>query len=91
MHYTYVLRAQNEGWLYIGSTSDIERRYAEHCDGVVPATAGRRPLQLLLYEAFPRLEDAVRRELYFKTAPGRAALQDMLRYSLRGVPEDALR
>ncbi|MBA2431177.1 MAG: GIY-YIG nuclease family protein [Chthoniobacterales bacterium] len=43
MFYTYVLRC-GDGALYVGSTTDLKRRLAEHKKGAVPATAHRLPV-----------------------------------------------
>lgn len=78
MHYTYVLRSQKDGNCYIGSTSDLRRRFLEHQHGEVPSTAARRPLELIFYEAFLHVEEARLREKYFKTTKGKVALKIML-------------
>jgi GIY-YIG catalytic domain len=44
--YTYVLRCC-DGDMYVGSTLDLKRRVIEHEEGKVPATAHRRPLELV--------------------------------------------
>lgn len=51
MFYTYVLRSRHDDKLYIGYTHDLKQRVAEHSKGVVDATRGRRPLELVYYEA----------------------------------------
>jgi len=79
MHYTYVLRSMKDGNLYIGFTSDLRRRFAEHQQGRNTSTKHRRPLELLFYEAFLHPDDAMRRERYFKTDKGKSTLRQMLR------------
>jgi putative endonuclease len=37
---------------YIGYTSDLRRRMAEHENGSVDSTKERRPMKLIYYEAF---------------------------------------
>ncbi len=49
--YTYVLKSKRDGALYIGSTSDLKRRFEEHNLGRVKATKNRRPFSLVYYEA----------------------------------------
>ena len=82
MHYTYVLRSRKDGKCYIGSTSDLRRRIAEHERGEVPSTAPRRPFNLIFYEAFLHQEEAVGREKYFKTTKRKIALRKMLTKTL---------
>jgi putative endonuclease len=82
MHYTYVLRSLKDGKCYIGSTSDLRRRFAEHQRGEVSSTAPRRPFELIFYEAFLHHEECLDRERYFKTTKGKIALRRMLSKTL---------
>jgi len=79
MYYTYVLRSLNDNKFYIGFTEDIRRRIEEHNSGTVDATKGRRPLELIYYEACLDKEDAIKREKYFKTGFGRRFLSERLK------------
>jgi putative endonuclease len=78
----YVLRSLKDGLLYVGFTTDIERRLTEHERGESPATAPRRPFELMYSEYHRSKRDALRREGYFKTTAGKKALTLMLRNSL---------
>lgn len=78
MYYTYVLRSFRDGKLYIGYSENLRKRFRDHQLGVVESTRARRPFELLFYEAFKEQEDALRRERYFKTTKGKAALKKML-------------
>jgi putative endonuclease len=82
MHYVYVLQSQKDHMLYIGFTSDLERRLKEHDNGKAQSTKSRRPLKLIYYEAHQSMEDAQRRERYFKTTKGKSTLKQMLRISM---------
>lgn len=77
MFYTYVLLSLTDNKHYIGFTHNIDKRFEEHCKGEVFATKGRLPLKLIFYEAFLDKEDALRREKYFKTDPGKRTLKIM--------------
>ena len=58
-YYVYMLRCI-DGTFYTGMTSDIERRYAEHCAGEKPGyTSTRRPLRLVYVGEFDRPDDAI--------------------------------
>ena len=78
MFTTYVLRSETSGALYTGSTSDLNRRVAEHNSDLSIWTKGRGPWKLLHREDFAALAEAVRRERYFKTGKGREELQRLL-------------
>jgi putative endonuclease len=75
MFYTYVLKSEVDGKLYVGWTIDIAKRVIEHNEGRVTSTAYRRPLKLLYYEACLTKEGAVEREKQLKTGFGRAYLK----------------
>ncbi|MBL7132312.1 MAG: GIY-YIG nuclease family protein [Candidatus Omnitrophica bacterium] len=79
MYYVYVLHSQKDYLLYVGSTKNIKSRVQRHNAGLVPATKFRRPLRLILYEAYIMKSDAVRRESYFKTTKGKVTLKIMLK------------
>ena len=67
MFWTYVLKSNRDGKLYIGSTGSLERRLWEHAQGLVKSTKNRRPLKLLYKEIFNTKEEAQNRERYFKS------------------------
>lgn len=58
----YILEC-SDGSLYVGSTTNLERRFAEHRMGEGGVyTRGRRPLTLVYAEPFARIDDAFARE-----------------------------
>jgi putative endonuclease len=79
MYYVYILQSQKYNFLYAGHTSNIKSRIIRHDKGFVSATRFRRPLELIFYEAYVTKSDAIRREHYFKTTKGKAALRIMLK------------
>jgi len=83
----YVLISRRDGRLYVGSTSDLERRITDHSTGKNISTASRRPLALVYFEGHLNKSDALRRERYFKTAKGKVTLKQMIRDSYRELPE----
>jgi len=87
MYYTYVLQSKKDDKLYIGFSSDLKKRLCEHNDGLVVSTKHRRPFELIFYEAFKQKEDAMRREVYFKTNKGKSSLKQILRNSFLGLKE----
>ena len=79
MYYVYVLQSEKDSLLYIGFTEHLESRILRHQNGESASTKFRRPLKLIFYEAYFEKEDALRREKYFKTTKGKAALKVMLK------------
>jgi putative endonuclease len=83
MYYVYVLKSHLDDKLYIGYTTNLENRLREHENGEVISIRTRRPFELIFYESYRSMEDAKRREKYFKTAKGKSSLRMMLRDSLK--------
>ena len=63
-----------DGDLYTGCTSDLDDRFGRHTRGEVPATSGRRPVQLVWHCVFRDKYVAFRFEKYLKSGSGRAFL-----------------
>jgi putative endonuclease len=82
MHYVYILQSESDKEFYIGRTSDLKRRYAEHVAGRVESTKHRLPMKLLCYEAYNTKEEAARREEYLKTSDGRKDIRKRIIESL---------
>jgi len=62
MHWVYILRCRN-GALYVGSTPNLERRIAEHQEGLGSIyTSARRPVELVFAQETRSLEEASRME-----------------------------
>lgn len=78
----YVLESQKDQKLYIGSTTNLKQRLTSHFHGDNESTAPRRPFKLIFCEYFFSKQDALRREYYFKTSPGKRALKIMLKNSI---------
>ena len=68
----YVLKnAGQQPRFYVGVTSDVTARLADHNAGRCPHTARYRPWQLHVVIAFPDEERAIRFERYLKSGSGR--------------------
>ncbi len=74
MFYVYVLLSEQTGRTYVGSTDDVDRRFHQHNAGYSLSTRHGRPWRLLHVESFKTRSEAVRKERYYKTGKGRAAL-----------------
>lgn len=91
MYYVYILVSLKDGKWYIGFTRDLKNRVKLHQQGKVFATKGRLPVKLIFYEAFLEKEDALRREKYFKTNPGKRSLKLMLKSFQNTSPDEKLK
>lgn len=60
--YMYILKC-SDGSYYTGSTRDLEKRIMEHNMGMgANYTRTRRPVELIYFEEFQRVDDAFARE-----------------------------
>jgi putative endonuclease len=66
-YYVYILKC-NDDSLYVGVTSDIERRVMEHNSGKYPEayTHSRRPITLAFYQDFTEPNQAIEYEKKIK-------------------------
>jgi predicted GIY-YIG superfamily endonuclease len=73
MHYVYLLESEAfGGQRYIGLTTDLKQRLADHNAGKSPRTSKYTPWQLVTYVAFSDIEKARAFERYLKSGSGHA-------------------
>ena len=69
-YWVYMLASRQGGTLYVGVTSDLIRRVAEHREGAIPGFTERYGVKRLVwYEAHDSIEAAIRREKRLKKWP----------------------
>lgn len=66
MHYVYLLKSTKTNKFYIGSTSDLKKRFYEHNRGLSAATKAGLPWEIAYYEAYPTKALALEREKKLK-------------------------
>jgi len=66
----YILYSLKDKRLYVGCTSDLEKRIGRHSKGYVLATSHRRPLVLIHSELFKQKGEAFQRERFLKSLWG---------------------
>jgi putative endonuclease len=81
MYFVYVLKSVKDSKLYYGFTENLEKRLSQHNAGLVTSTKSRRPFILIYSEKVDSLENARRKEKYFKSGFGRKYLKNKLRAS----------
>lgn len=89
MFYVYILFSKKDSQLYSGYTSDLRKRINLHKSGKIRSTSHRGELQLIYYEACLNKYDALRREKYMKSGPGKRFIKSRLKnwYRARGPKE----
>jgi len=78
MFFVYVIRSISRNYLYVGLSSDYEKRVHQHNAGYERTTKPYRPFEIILVEQFPTRLDARKREKYLKSGVGRAYLKSLL-------------
>ena len=78
-YYVYILESLKNKSLYIGYTTDLKKRFAEHNKGESLATKPFRPYRLIFYEALISKKDAKAREEYLKSGWGFRSIKKMLK------------
>ena len=84
MYYTYMLQSLKDGQFYTGFTENFKLSFEHHSKGRIESARQRRPLKLIYYEVCLDIEDAMRRERYFKTYHGKMFLKRRLKSYLTG-------
>jgi len=73
MFYTYVIESLSRPeQRYIGHTSNLRQRIAEHKDKKCPHTSKHLPWKIKIYVAFETLDQAQQFERYLKSGSGHA-------------------
>jgi len=75
--FVYVLKSLVDGKLYIGQTSNLEKRLAIHSEGRVRSTRKRYPLRLIHFEKYETRGEAIKRERFLKSIKGRDFKQQL--------------
>ena len=68
--YVYLIRSQ-EGFRYIGQTSDLKKRLTDHNSQICHSTKRGTNWQIIYYEQFNTRSEAMKREKWLKSGVGR--------------------
>jgi len=75
MYYAYVIKSLNVNCFYKGHCKDLKKRIDQHNSGMTESIKMYAPFKLVYSEDFETMEEAIKREKYFKTAAGRRFLK----------------
>ncbi len=82
MHYiVYALYFKESQRIYVGMTSDLERRVAEHKRGKTRSTKNRGSFEVKIIEKCDNRESARVREKYWKSGCGKETLKNIAEWS----------
>ena len=85
MEYVYVLWSEKLKKRYVGSTTDVEHRVAEHNTGQSEFTRRGIPWMLVYWEELLTRSEARKRERFLKSGVGRKWLDETLPKYRRGA------
>jgi putative endonuclease len=77
MYYVYALRSLVRNYVYVGMTSDLNRRIVEHNNGENRSTKAYKPFVLFYSEKFETRPEARGREKYLKSGIGKEFLKSI--------------
>jgi putative endonuclease len=75
MFFVYILKSKKNGAYYIGYTSSIKRRLAQHNSDTVLSTKNKGPWEVFHSEIFDDEASAIRRERQLKSCKSRKAIE----------------
>ena len=77
MFFVYVLSSVSRNYIYVGLSSDTERRISDHNEGHNKTTKPYRPFKTILIEEYPTRPLAREREKYLKSGIGKEYLKSL--------------
>jgi len=75
MYYVYIIKSAHKGKVYIGYTSNLKKRLAEHNSGCARSTRQCCDWNVVYTEEYKDKLLAMKREKFFKTGDGRKVLK----------------
>ncbi len=77
--HTYILRSLSSGHFYVGHTSNLAKRIAEHNNDRTRSLKNRGPWELVRVEEFPTRAEAARREQEIKRMKSHGWIEQVVR------------
>jgi putative endonuclease len=83
IYQVYALKSLVDNRIYVGFTSNLEKRLVEHNSGKTKSTKGYRPWVLLYSEEVVGRINARNREKYLKSGVGKEFLKTIVKPTVR--------
>ena len=77
MYFVYTIKSLKRNYVYVGLTSDLERRLIEHNNGKNKTTKPYIPFILIYSEKFETRAEARDKEKYLKSGSGKEFLKTL--------------
>lgn len=73
----YAIKSEVDGRIYVGFSSDVNKRLKEHNAGRTKSTKGYRPWKLIFEEKVAGRKEAREKEKYYKSGVGKEKLKNI--------------
>ena len=90
MYYVYAIKSLERVYIYVGMTTNVERRINEHNKGKNRSTKAYKPFDLIYVEEFDTRIKARQREKYLKSGIGKEFLKNQKSTAAMAKLVDAL-
>jgi putative endonuclease len=77
MYFVYALQSQKDARIYVGLTSDLEKRLTQHNNGKTKSTKFYIPWKIIYFEECIDRIEARNKEKYWKSGIGKEKLKRM--------------
>ncbi|MFA4838803.1 MAG: GIY-YIG nuclease family protein [Candidatus Neomarinimicrobiota bacterium] len=74
----YIIKSEVDGSFYIGYSSDIEKRLAQHNSGMSFYTSRKSPWKLVHVEEYKTKREAIYRERYLKSLKSHQKIKELV-------------
>ncbi len=78
MFTVYAIKSKSKDWIYVGLTSNFEKRFKQHNLGQVKSSKAYLPFVVIYTETLDNRADARIREKYYKHGQGKDKLKKMM-------------
>lgn len=75
--FTYAIRSEKDGRIYVGMSRDVDRRILEHNGGFVKSTKAYRPWKIIFKKLMGNRADARKEEKRLKSDYGKEYLKNL--------------
>ena len=75
VYFAYVLKSKHFDYFYKGHCKDLKKRLVQHNSGMTKSIRPYLPFEIVYFEEFETLIEAIKREKYFKSSRGRQFLK----------------
>jgi putative endonuclease len=84
MYYVYVIKSKIANFYYKGFCKNLSKRLSEHNSKMTKSNKAYAPFDIIYYEKCFSIEEAFKKEKYWKTAAGRRYLKNKMVPSFNG-------